>query len=251
MPTIVFASPKGGAGKTTSATLLASELALQGAGVTVIDGDPNKNISEWASRPGRPDQVTVIADVTEESILDQIEQAAAETPFVVIDLEGTASLMVSYAISMADFVVVPVQGSHLDARQAARAIKLIENQQKATRRRIPYAVLFTRTNPAITPRTLRHIIAELTAAGIDSFKTHIVDREAYRAIFSFGGSIEGLKKHDVSNLKAAIANSRAFAAEVIDRLRANEPGHDSDSGTDDPGDGDRSDSAGTGAAKVA
>ena len=219
MPTIVFASPKGGAGKTTSATLLASELALQGASVTVIDGDPNKNISEWASRPGRPDPITVIADVTEETILDQIEQSAAETPFVIIDLEGTASLMVSYAISMADFVIVPVQGSHLDARQAARAIKLIENQQKATRRRIPYAVLFTRTNPAITPRTLRHIIQELQEAGIASFRTHIVDREAYRAIFSFGGSLESLKRHDVSNLKAAVANSRAFAAEVIERLR--------------------------------
>jgi len=28
--------------------------------------------------------------------------------------------MVSYAISMADFVVIPLQGSQLDAKQAAR-----------------------------------------------------------------------------------------------------------------------------------
>ena len=216
MPTIVFASPKGGAGKTTSATLLATELART-AGVTVIDADPNKNISEWAQRPGRPPSLSVISDVTEETILDHIDQAASDTPFVIIDLEGTASLMVSYAISMADLVIIPVQGSHLDARQAARAIRLIQNQEKATRRRIPYAVLLTRTNPAITPRTLKHILEELTTAGVDTLTTHLVDREAYRAIFSFGGTVEDLD--GASNLATAVANARAFAAEVIERLR--------------------------------
>src|SRR5206468_1030807 len=42
MPTIVFASPKGGAGKSTSVVILASELARKRAAVTIIDADPNK-----------------------------------------------------------------------------------------------------------------------------------------------------------------------------------------------------------------
>jgi septum formation inhibitor-activating ATPase MinD len=33
MPVIVFSSPKGGCGKTTAATLLATELAVRGASV--------------------------------------------------------------------------------------------------------------------------------------------------------------------------------------------------------------------------
>jgi cellulose biosynthesis protein BcsQ len=49
VPTIVFASPKGGAGKSTAALLLATELALKGAGVTILDADPNKPMSQWAS----------------------------------------------------------------------------------------------------------------------------------------------------------------------------------------------------------
>ncbi len=57
MPTIVFASPKGGAGKSTAAVLLATELALKGAAVTIIDADPNKPVSEWATREGRPEPV--------------------------------------------------------------------------------------------------------------------------------------------------------------------------------------------------
>ena len=220
MPVIAFASPKGGAGKTTSATILAAELAEEGGAVTIIDADPNRNISEWAARPGTPAGITVVDKVSEETIIDEIEQAAANTPFVVIDLEGTASLMVSYAVSMADFVVVPVQGSHLDARQAARAIKLIENQGRAARRRIPFAVLFTRTNPAITPKTLRHIKAELAAAGIEALTTEITDREAFRAMFSYGGSVRRLAEHDVSGVDKAAANARAFAAEIVARLKA-------------------------------
>ena len=41
MPTIVFASPKGGVGKSTAAVLLATELASPGGSVTMIDADPN------------------------------------------------------------------------------------------------------------------------------------------------------------------------------------------------------------------
>ena len=47
MPTIVFVSPKGGAGKTTSALVLAEQLA-RSADVTVIDADPNRPIENWA-----------------------------------------------------------------------------------------------------------------------------------------------------------------------------------------------------------
>lgn len=220
MPVIAFASPKGGAGKTTAATILAAELAEAGAAVTIVDADPNRNICEWARLPGRPDGITVVEGVSEETIIDEIEKAAATTPFVVVDLEGTASLMVSYAVSMADFVVIPVQGSHLDARQAARAIRLIRNQEKAARRTIAFAVLFTRTNPAITPKTLRHVRDEFAEAGIDTFACEIVDREAFRAMFSFGGSVRALAAHDVSGVARAASNARAFADELVARLKA-------------------------------
>ena len=52
MPVITFSSPKGGAGKTTAATILATELAERGAAVTIIDADPNKNVVDWAKLPG-------------------------------------------------------------------------------------------------------------------------------------------------------------------------------------------------------
>ena len=101
MPVIAFANPKGGAGKTTSALLLASELAARGARVAIIDADPERWISQWGALPGKPATITILGDITEDTIVDQIEAAAAEAQFVVVDLEGTASLMVANAIGTA------------------------------------------------------------------------------------------------------------------------------------------------------
>ena len=137
MPVIAFSSPKGGAGKTTAATLVATELALLNASVTIIDADPNRNVVDWAKLPGLPDTLRVIGDVGEDTIAEAIEAAAGTSTFVIIDLEGTASLLVSYAVAMSDLVVIPVQGSQLDAKQAARQIKLIKGQEKVLRRPIP------------------------------------------------------------------------------------------------------------------
>ena len=221
MPTIVFASPKGGAGKSTSAVVLATELAGKGANVTVIDADPNKPVSKWAKRPGRPDNLDVIADVNEETIIDVIDAAAMRSAFVIVDLEGTASTTVSYAVSRADLVIIPTQGSPLDAIEAAKAVRLVRRMEKvAGGRTIPTSILFTRTSVAIRPRTLQAIAAEFTEAGIPTFTTSMNERDAFRAIFAFGGTLATLDASQVSNVDAAIANARAFMAEVVALLSA-------------------------------
>lgn len=220
MPTIVFASPKGGAGKSTSAVVLATELARRGAEVVVIDADPNRPVSQWAGRPGRPETLTVLAETTEASIIDDIEAAAARVPFVIVDLEGTASMTVAYAISRADLVIVPTQGSQLDAAEAAKAIRLIRQQERAFGRRIPYAVLLTRTSAAIRPRTLQHIREEMERNNVPVLNTQMHEREAFRAIFSFGGVLQSLSANQVSGLEAAMKNAQAMAVEVVDLLKS-------------------------------
>jgi chromosome partitioning protein len=221
MPTIVFASPKGGVGKSTAAVLLATELAGFGAGVTLIDADPNKPVSQWAKRPGKPNNLTVIADVSEDSIIDAVENAALKTPFVIVDLEGTASMMVGYAMSRADLVIIPVQGSHLDATEAAKAIKLVRAQERVFKRTIQYTILFTRTSVAIKTRTLQSIESEFAASKIPMLKTDLNERDAYRALFAFGGTLSGLAPSQDSNIAAAILNARLLTQEIVSLLKAN------------------------------
>ena len=220
MPTIVFASPKGGVGKSTAAVLLATELAGFGASVTLIDADPNRPLSQWAKRPGKPAHLTVLSDVAEDSIIDIIESAASQTPFVIVDLEGTASMMVAYAMSRADLVIIPVQGSHLDAAEAAKAIKLVRAQERVFKRTIRYTVLFTRTSTAIRTRTLQSIEAEFAANQVPMLSSQLNERDAFRALFAFGGTLSGLDASQVSNIPAAILNARIFTTEIVNLLKA-------------------------------
>lgn len=219
MPVIAFANPKGGAGKTTSALLLASELAARGARVAIIDADPERWISQWGALPGRPDAISILNDVTEDTIVDQIEAASAEAQFVVVDLEGTASLMVANAIGMSDLVIIPTQGASMDAKGAAKTIKLIRNQARLARRDIPHAVLLTRTSAAVASRALKNVREQLDKAGIDIFETSIVERAAYRDILDYGGLLADLDPNLVSNVEKALLNAREFAGEVVTKLK--------------------------------
>jgi chromosome partitioning protein len=66
--------------------LLATELAQRGASVTIIDADPNQPVLRWSKKPGKPETLTVIAGVTEETLMDTIDKAAHKTAFVIVDL---------------------------------------------------------------------------------------------------------------------------------------------------------------------
>lgn len=220
MPVIAFANSKGGSGKTTSALLLAQALSAQRS-TTLIDADPRHPITTWAEKPGKPAALTVVTNASEKTILDEIEAAASRDPFVIIDLEGTASRLMSYAISQSDLVVIPMKEQQQDALAALDVIQEIHRDMKATRRRIPYAVLFTQSRAAVKSRTARHIAAQFRDnPDIDTFETEIHERDAFAAVFSIGGTVAGMDANQVNGLDKALANVEAFRVEVVAKLRA-------------------------------
>jgi chromosome partitioning protein len=220
MPTIVFVSPKGGAGKTTAALVLSTQLAKKSQ-VTIIDADPNHPIELWAKAGNAPPSLHIDSAADEENIIDRIEEAATKTAFVVVDLEGTAAKIVLLAVSQADLVIIPTQGSQLDAEQASRALRVVKQQEKMSSRPVNHAVLLTRTNTAIRTRTVSHIQKNLREAGVPVLDVELNEREAFRGIFSFRTTLELLNPKDVANIDKAIKNAENFAAEVITRIRQN------------------------------
>jgi len=219
MPVISFANSKGGSGKTTSALLLACALA-EHRPTTLIDADPRHPITTWAEKPGRPETLSVVTNTSEKTILDEIEAAATRDPFVIIDLEGTASRLMSYAISQSDLVIIPLKEQQQDALAALDVIEEIHRDMKATRRKIPYAVLFTQSRAAVKSRTARHISEQFRSnAHIDAYDIEINERDAFAAMFSIGGTVRGMDPAKVNGLDKALANIEAFRAETIDRLR--------------------------------
>jgi len=219
MATIVFASSKGGAGKTTAAMVLTSELARQGEkqdiNIALIDADPNQHSSKWALKKDTSKNISLYKDIEENTLIDAIEEAEKQSGFIIIDLEGTASMAVGMAISRADLVIIPCQGSQNDAEEAIKTIKNIKQQSRAIRRDIKYCILMTRTSPAIVSRGCKAIMSEFENAGLPLFDVQLIDREAFRAIRSFGGSVNDLPRKEVSGIENAEKNAYAFAAEVI------------------------------------
>ena len=220
MPVIVLCSSKGGVGKSTTALVLAQVFAAAGGKVTLIDADPNQPLATWAKRFSEnvPANLTVRGNVNEDSILEVIDAAAADCPFVVVDLEGSANMTASYAISRADLVLIPLRGKQLDADQAGRVVSLIEREKKAFRREIPYRVIFSMTS-ALQSREQKHIRETLQAKGIPILPASMTERAAFSAIFQIGGTIFDLTKDDVSNPFAAAQNARDVAAAVLTTLQ--------------------------------
>jgi chromosome partitioning protein len=219
MPTIVFASSKGGVGKTTSALALAFVFAKAGAPTTLIDADPNAPITRWAERfpENVPENLSVKGGVGA-VVAKLIDTAAQIDPFVIVDLEGTKNQEVSIGLGRADLALIPMQGSQLDADEAANVVRLIRSQEEVFRRAIPYRVFFTRTSPALESKGMKDIHTQLKELGIPLMRTSIMEREAFRVPFRVGASLYDLTKGDVKNPQNAIDNAEAFAAEIRDIL---------------------------------
>ena len=233
MPVISFVNPKGGAGKSTAAIILATEIAHGGASVTIIDADPNYPIHDWAKLPGKPDKIAVLSRVTHQqdpdkdpneivvtsdNIMDLIERATTRSTFVIVDLEGTADIIVADAVAMSDLVMIPTQISPLDVKQAARAAKLVHREGKKSRRHIPFVMMITRSSAAIVSSTDKDIEATFRQFDIPLTKTRLIERAPFKQIMLKGGSLYDLdqEKESVQN---AIHNAREYTREIIGLIK--------------------------------
>lgn len=215
MPTIVVASPKGGAGKSTAAVLLGTELAHAGITVTLLDCDPNKSLTLWSEKAPVPARIQVLSDLDESSIVRRIKAADQDGQIVIVDLEGIASRLMSRAISQADLVITPMRATTLDATIGARAIQLVAEEEEALDRSITHAVVFTMTK-AILSKQHKGIAASLQAQGVDVIDPPLMERAAFSALFAFGGDLHSMPAQ--GNMARARENAAAFAQQVFKRL---------------------------------
>lgn len=215
MPTVVIASPKGGAGKSTTAILLGTELAHAGAEVVLIDCDPNGSLGLWAGRGRIPDRIQVLSDIGESAIVRTIRANDQDGRIVIVDLEGVASRLVSRAISQADLVITPMRATTLDATVGIRALALIAEEEEALDRRIRHSVVFTMTR-AIRSKQHTAISQSLAGQGVDVIEPSLMERAAFSALFEFGGNLRNMPVQ--GNMDAAIGNAAQFAQAVYRRL---------------------------------
>lgn len=216
MPVITIASPKGGSGKSTTSVILGTELAHAGAKVTLLDCDPNRSVTLWASRRALPKRMSLQSDVTESEIVKTIKHYDADGQIVIVDLEGVASRLVSRAISQADLVLIPMRATTLDATIGVRALALVAEEEEALGRSIAHAVVFTMTR-AIKSKQHTAIEASLLGQGVDVITPPLMERAAFSALFEFGGDLRTIPAQ--GSMEGAVENAAAFAQQVYKRLQ--------------------------------
>lgn len=215
MPTIAVASPKGGAGKSTTAVILGTELAHAGVPVTLLDCDPNRSLSLWASRGTLPERITVLSDISESDIIKTIRAHDRDGQIVIVDLEGVASRLMSRAISQADLVITPMRATTLDAMIGSRTIALIQEEEEQLGRAIPFAIVFTMTK-AVRSKQHSGIEASLEGQGVDIIKPELMERAAFSSLFEFGGDLYTMPAQ--GNIEKAQENAAGFARAVFQRM---------------------------------
>jgi chromosome partitioning protein len=226
MPVISIGNPKGGAGKTTLALVLADQLAENGARVAVIDADPNAIIAKWATKraqKGKPMPYRVVARPSEAEMIKTIDALAGDYTFVIIDLEGAASRMTSRALARSHLVLIPFNQSPIDAELAASAVALIAEEAEALNTSIPFRLVRSRDSAAIATKSSKRIGAAIAGHKMPLLSVGLVERAAYRDIYEYGALLSELDASETSGLVNARANAQALAEAVVGALKEEYP----------------------------
>lgn len=236
MYVITFANPKGGSGKTTSAMLLAEQIAVSGGRVAVLDLDPNANIVNWArsrEAEGRAVPFAVHARPVVEDTVALIDELEGVADYLIIDLEGSKDQIVTFALSRTDLCIIPLDGSPMEARQAAQAVRLVQTTSRMIRTPIAYTLLFARTNAAFQSTDERDVREEMEMNSIATLPIRIARRAPYTRIFrdnvmltelpeivakEMKGKSASVTDKAVKQVASAIENAREYAQAVVDVL---------------------------------
>ena len=158
MKTLVLASQKGGAGKTTLAAHLAVAAELIGAGPTVlIDTDPQGSLTAWwNSREGNTPALAVstLAELPEKLA----GLAKAGFTLAVIDTPPAITEAIRDVVRLADFVLIPTRPSPHDLRAVGSTVDIAQDAGR------PFAFAVTQAKP--TARLTVQAVAALSAHGI-------------------------------------------------------------------------------------
>ncbi|MEM1138287.1 MAG: ParA family protein [Pseudomonadota bacterium] len=130
MRTIVFASQKGGSGKTTLAGHIAVQADMSGFGpVALIDTDPQGSLAKWWNV--REKETPVFVQSVFSNLYADLETIRQEGfKLVVIDTPPAVTRAIAEVVSYADLVVLPTRPSPHDLRAVGPTVDIVEGRKK-------------------------------------------------------------------------------------------------------------------------
>jgi chromosome partitioning protein len=206
MKILALMNEKGGCGKSTLATNIATALHRRGRRVVLVDADPQGTARDWrAASPETADLPPVVA-LDRPQMLSSISALAAD--IVVIDTPAKAEAMAAGVVRIANLALIVIQPSGADVWASAATVKLIRSKLDVGGQ-IDAALVVNRASGATK---LSKLIkqGEWNEYGFDQLDAVLGNRVAFAQALT-----DGLSVYDLAD-----ASAKAEVDAVINELEA-------------------------------
>jgi chromosome partitioning protein len=194
MLSILVASAKGGAGKTTIATHLAAYFALAGKHTVLVDADRQGSSRRWCEKRAGLDSAVLPLDGTRRGWDKQIPE---DTQRVVID--GPAGAMANDLapfLAMVDAVVVPVLPSVIDLEATVPFLNSLATVDRVRKGKLPVGLVANKLKP--WTNASQQVLQQLQAWPYP-LVTQLRDTQAYALLTGLGKSLFDYHSEQVRN----------------------------------------------------
>ncbi|MDY0022828.1 ParA family protein [Arenimonas caeni] len=148
MRTILVASSKGGAGKSTVATNLAAHFALEGKATAILDADRQKSSTHWCEKRAQLPSAVLPLDGCRRNWNKHLPDGIDR--LVVDAAAGAMGDDLADVLDMADAVVVPVLPSAIDIEATVPFLDSLVKHPRVKKGKLPVALVGNRLKPWTT-----------------------------------------------------------------------------------------------------
>lgn len=190
MKVISIINEKGGSGKSTVATNLATALHRAGKRVVLVDADTQATARDW--RNSSPDSVDLppVVGIDRASILKNSLATLSSNDFLVIDAPAKANEMANAIVGVSNVALVIIQPSGADLWASAATVKMI-HAKRDLGGQIDAAFLVNRAS-AFTKLSKLVAAGDWNEYGLDQLDTTLGNRVAYAQALTDGMSVYDL-----------------------------------------------------------
>jgi chromosome partitioning protein len=185
MHTTLVASSKGGCGKSTLVTQLASHWAQSGQHTAIIDTDRQGSSFRWATL--RPDTVPGVLAFegggkrTLQRVPEDTQQLLIDTP------AGSGERELEPYLEQANVLLVPVLPSSFDLHATLGFIEELQRINRIRRGKLPVALVANRLKP--WTHASQDAVAQLAEQSPFPIAAHLRDSQAYVLLSALGKGI--------------------------------------------------------------
>ena len=180
-------SQKGGTGKTTVATNLASCFATMGQEVLIVDADPQHSALDWkADRPATLPNINAL-HLPEKNLFQEIQNLQRKYELIIIDGGGRITATARAAVAAAEFIIIPTLPSKLDILSTESFIQTVIHEVQAYKADVSGGILLNQLQSGTAIG--RVAIEYLETLGYPVFETKLHLYVAYREAAATGMSV--------------------------------------------------------------